>query len=202
MKYTKELNGHTDRIGSQKGRFQMNKKGVSWVIIAVVIVAVVVVGVVAYWAMTNTGGDNGGNGDGNGGEDVYTVGNATSLQFTISAEAGDSMGTTLYKAKNIGTSDMMVRLDIEMEGMTISYIVNGVEEKAWADEGAGWQDLSDTFQAQYDIWVPVFDAYTDCFADWATGEYTYDDGEGNTVTVSDIAINPTLEDSLFQVSAE
>ncbi len=177
----------------------MNKKGVSWVIIAVVIIAVVVVGGVAYWALTSTPAD--GNGDGNGGEDIYTVGNATSLQFTVSATEGNSVGTTSYSAKNIGTDDMMVRVEIDAEGMSIIYIINGAEDKAWADEGAGWQDLSDTFSDQWDLWAPTFTAYTDCFTDWVEGG-TYTDTDGFEVTVSAVSINPTLEDSLFQVSAE
>jgi uncharacterized protein (UPF0333 family) len=169
----------------------MNKKAVSMVLVAViVIVVVVVVGVAAYWALSNTGGDGGGDGNG-GGEDVYTVGNATSLAFTISAEEGNSIGTTVYKAKNIGTDNFMLRIEINAEGMDLIYIVNGAEQKAWADEGSGWQDLSDTFQAQWD-------AYTGIFPDWTTGG-TFTDGDGYTVTVSDVQINPTLEDSLFVV---
>jgi len=178
----------------------MNKKAISWVIIAVVIVAVVVVGVVAYWALTNTGGDNGGNG-GNGGEDVYTAQNATSLQFTVSATEGTSIGTTIYSAKNIGTDDMMVRVEIQAEGMSIIYIVNGAQDKAWANEGSGWTDLSDTFSDQWDLWAPTFTAYKGSFEGWESGEWTFDDTDGFTVTVSDIAINPTLEDSLFEGGA-
>ncbi len=174
----------------------MNKKGVSLVIIAIVIIAVVVIGGVAYWAMTNTGGD-GGNG-GNGGEDVYTVANATSLQFTISATEGTSAGTTIYSAKNIGTDNMMIRVEIQAEGMSFIYIVNGAEQKAWADEGSGWVDLSTTFSTQWDAWKPVFSAYSASFEDWVSGDYIFTDSDGYTVTVSDISINPTLADSLFE----
>jgi len=174
----------------------MNKKGVSMVLIAVVIIAVVVVGVVAYWALTNTGGENGGNG-GNGGEDVYTVENATSLQFTVSATEGTSMGTTIYSAKNIGTDDMMVRVEIQAEGMSFIYIVNGAQQKAWANEGEGWTDLSDTFSTQWDAWTLTYDAYAASFSGWTSGDWTFNDSDGYTVTVSDITINPTLEDSFF-----
>jgi hypothetical protein len=174
----------------------MNKKGISLVVVGIVVVAVVVVGVVAYWAMTNTGGGNGGNG-GNGGEDVYTVENATSLQFTVTATEGTSMGTVVYSAKNIGTSDMMIRVDIEMEELTISYIVNGAQQKAWANEGSGWV-LYDAFLDQWDAWDSTWQGYTDNLSGWTAGEWTYTDADGYTVTVSDIAVNPSLEDSFFE----
>lgn len=175
----------------------MNKKGVSWVLIGIVIVAVVVIGVVAYWAMTNTGGENGGNG-GNGGEDVYTVENATSLEFKVNATIGEMDEEYVFMAKNLGTSEVMLRVEQVSGGSEFIYIMNQAEQEAWAAFDGEWMDVSDQFSVYWDdTWAPALADYKTQLADWTgTGDYEYTSGE-DSYRVYDIVVNPTLEDSLF-----
>lgn len=174
----------------------MDQKTIGIVVAVIVIIAVVGVG--AYWFSSNQGG--------NGNEPTPTptptgVADATSLQFTVDITGGASEGTTNYYAKDIGTDDMMVRVECEYGEMTLTYIVNGAEQKAWSNEGAGWVDLSDTFKDQWDLWAPTYQTYADELATWTSGDWTYTDGDAS-VTITDIVVNPTLEDSLFQAPAE
>jgi hypothetical protein len=96
---------------------------------------------------------------------------------------------------------MMVRVECEYGEMTLIYIVNGEQQKAWANEGSGWVDLSDAFKAQWDLWAPTYEAYADQLATWTSGDWTYTDGDAS-VTITNIVVNPTLADSLFQAPAE
>jgi hypothetical protein len=173
----------------------MNKKGVSWVIIAVVIIAVVVVGGVAYWALTSTPSD--GNGDGNGGETVYTAENATSLSFKVSATIGGSEEEYVFQAKNLGTSEVMMRVEQVSGGMDFVYIMNQADQTAWAYVGGEWMDVSDQFSTYWDdTWAPALEDYQTQLADWETGDWEYDVGD-DSYKVYEIELNPTLDDSLF-----
>ncbi|MBN1244199.1 hypothetical protein JXA31_01235 [Candidatus Bathyarchaeota archaeon] len=171
----------------------MNQKTIAIVVIAVVIVAVV--GVAAYYFLGSGTGEP---------EATPTpspgVEGASSLQFTVSATEGESAGTSKYFAKNIGTDDMMIRIEFEMEGGNLIYIVNGVQQKAWGYEGVEWVEY-DIFADQLDLWKPVWQGYADNLSTWTSGDYTYTDAGGATVTVSGITVNPTLEDSLFEGGA-
>ena len=170
----------------------MDQKTMAIVVIAVVIVAVIGVG--AYWAL-NSGG-------GNGGEETPTgIADATSLQFSVNISGGESEGAYNYYAKNIGTSDMMIRVEIPVSDMQLVYIVNGALQKAWANEGTTWMDLSDTFSDQWDAWNPTWEAYTDNLSTWTSGDWTYTNTDGSTVTITEITVNPSLADSLFQAEA-
>jgi hypothetical protein len=173
----------------------MNQKGISTLVIAVIVVVVVaVVGVGVYLAMSNTGG-SGGNGD-----TTPDIEGATSLQFSVEVTSeGTSWGTNTYMAKNIGTSDMMIRIEIESSDGDFVYIVNGAEEEAWAYADGEWTDVSDTFSDQWASWNSTWQGYQDSLTDWTgTGEWTYTDTDGSSVRIFDIAVNPTLADSLFQ----
>ena len=169
----------------------MNKKAVSWVIIGVVIIAVVVVGVVAYWALTNTGD----------GEPTPTptptpgVEDASSLQFTVSTSEKDFT----IMAKNLGTSQVMMRVQEEYsDGSSFIYIMNQADQKAWANFGGEWTDVSTDFTVYWDdTWDPILNGYQASLADWTGGDIQINAG-GETVTVSNIQVNPTLADSLFQ----
>jgi hypothetical protein len=170
----------------------MNQKTLAIVVIAIVVIAVVGVG--AYWFLSNPSG-------GGGNEPTPTptptgVADATSLQFTVEITGGDSAGTYNYYAKNIGTTDMMIR--VEIPDYDFVYIVNGAEQKAWQNQGSGWEDLSSTFQAQWDVWEPTYQAYADQLATWTSGDWTYTASDGASVTITSIMVNPTLADSLFQ----
>jgi len=173
----------------------MNQKTIAIVVIAVVIVAVI--GVAAYYMLGTDTGEP---------EPTPTptptgIEGASSLQFTVSATEGESAGTAIYSAKNIGTDDMMIRIEFEMDPESLIYIVNGATDEAWGYEGGQWVDYSDTFADQWDMWELAYQGYTDQLSTWTSGDYTYDDTGGATVTVSDITVNGTLEDSLFEGGA-
>jgi hypothetical protein len=175
----------------------MNQKTIAIVVIAVIIVAVI--GVAAYYFLSS-----GGTGEP---EPTPTptpgIEEATSLQFKVEITGGEAAGTYEYMAKNIGTDDMMIRVEIPIEGMDdLVYIVNGAQQKAWANEGTGWVDLSDAFSDQWDAWKATWDGYTDNLATWTSGDWTYTDpADGSTVRIYDITVNASLEDSLFEVTA-
>lgn len=175
----------------------MNKKGISWVIIAVVIIAVVVVGGVAYWAMTNTG-DNEGNGDGNGGGETPDIAGATSLKFDVSANIEGVQEDYSFLAKNLGTSEVMIRVNqVDAQGMEFTYILNAADQEVWIYYDGAWTDYSDTFSVYWDTWNPALEAYEDALGDWTgTGNYEYTVGNDSFI-ISGIAVNPTLDDSLF-----
>lgn len=167
----------------------MDQKTIAILVIVVVIVAVI--GGVAYWALSSGGG--GGN---NGGEPTGVEG-ANSLQFTVEVSGGETAGAYKFYGKNLGTSDMMIRVEIPLGEMEFIYIVNGVEQKAWANEGTGWVDLSASFSEQWDSWGATWQGYTDNLSSWTSGDWTYT-ANGATVTISDITVNPSLADSLFE----
>jgi hypothetical protein len=184
----------------------MNKKGVSWVLIAVVIIAVVVVGGVAYWLLSTPGeGGNGGNG-GNGGEDVYTVENATSLAFKVNATIGETNELDAFTAKNLGTSEIMLRVDaVDAQGEAFVYLFDQGAETLWIEYMGTWTDYSTDFTAYWSgdnsgiIGYTAFSCYQDeLAANWSgTGDHDYTDGD-NTFHIYDIAINPAPADSLFE----
>ena len=178
----------------------MNKKGVSWVIIAVVIIAVVVIGGVAYWALTNTG---------NGEPEPTptptpsdTIETATSLGFKV--DAYDE--SYAFTAKNLGTSEIMLRTDeTDAQGMAFVYLLDQAEETAWASIAGEWMDVSDEFDAYWSgdysalIGYTAFECYSDELAvNWSgTGDYDYTDGD-DAIHIYDIIINPEPADSIFE----
>lgn len=158
----------------------MNKKTI-YIIVAVVIVVIVVAG--AGILLLNNGG--------NGGEPEATptptapagVASATSIKFTVT----DSTGTYTYSAKNLD-SDALVR--IENESGDFILIVNCADGKASMYAGGEW--IEDDFTTWSDTWT----GYFSCLADWTEGDWTSEDG---TISITDITLNPTLEDSIFEV---
>ena len=180
----------------------MNKKGVSWVIIAVVIVAVVIIGGVAYWALTNNGT----------GEPTPTptptptasnnIETATSLGFKV--DAYDE--TYAFTVKNLGTSNIMLRTDeTDAQGTAFVYLMNQAEETAWASIAGEWMDVSTDFNAYWSgdystlIGYTALDGYmTELAANWSgTGDYDYTSGD-DAIHIYDIIVNPEPADSLFE----
>ena len=177
----------------------MNKKGISTLVIAVIVVVVIaVVGVGVYVAMSGTGGNGGATPTPTA--TAPDVGGASSLQFSVEVTSEDTVYTNTYMAKNIGTSDMMMRIEMSSTDGDIIYIVNGAEQKVWMGMGGEWTDMSSSFSDEWDSWSTTVSGYQDELVDWTgTGEWTYTE-DGTTVRIYDISVNPTLEDSLFQHS--
>jgi hypothetical protein len=167
----------------------MNKKGVSWVIIGIVIVAVVVIGVVAYWALTNTGGEE-------GPTPTPGIEDATSLQFDVATSEVD----TTFQVKNLGTSEILLRVgETYTDGSEFTYIMNQTGQTVWALVYGEWVDDSENWASYWtDMYYPNLNGYITSLADWSgTGDFEIQAG-GETQTISNIVVNPTLADSLFQ----
>jgi hypothetical protein len=131
------------------------------------------------------------------------VGTASSLQFSISVtHAGAAQGTYTYMAKNAGTSNLMIRVEMtDTEGNAFIYIVNGAQQKAWMYSGGQWTDLSASFSSQWSNWDSAWVGYRDNLAGWAgVGDWTYTAPNGDSVRYYNISVNPSLADSLFQPS--
>lgn len=172
----------------------MNKKGISMlVIVAIIVIAVVVGGIAAYYVLTS----------GEGEEPTPTptptsspdVEGATSISFDVELD----VETDKFTAKNLGTSDVLLRVDqIDAQGNTFIYLMNQTAQTAWANFGGEWTDDSANFDANYWssslIGKVALDSYMDALADWSgTGDY-----EGDDFVISNVALNPELADSIFQ----
>jgi hypothetical protein len=180
----------------------MNKKAVSWVVIGIVIIAVVVIGVVAYWALTSTGGEEGPTPTPAPTPDIE---GATSLGFKLNATIGGVNELYAFTAKNLGTSDILLRVDeTDAQGNAFIYVFNQTAQTVWASAMGQWNDVSTEFASYWDgansaiIGYTAFNGYkTELAENWSgTGDYDYTSGE-NTFHIYDIVVNPSVADSLF-----
>jgi hypothetical protein len=126
---------------------------------------------------------------------------ATSIQFSVSyTTGGQTSYAYTYSAKNIGTPNMMMRIEGTFSSESMIYIINGAQQKLWINSGGEWIDMSTEFSTQWDSWNQTWQGYETSLAEWAgTGEYTYTyPGSGDTLRIYNIAVNPELADSMFQ----
>jgi hypothetical protein len=164
-------------------------KGIAPLIIAVVVIVVAAgVGVGAY-VVTRGGG--GGTGGGNG-----NIGDATSLSFDVAATVGEQSVSYTFKAKDLGSTNAKLRVDMTTAGTTIGYIINGALQKVWVSYGGTWTELPGEYSTQWSTWDATLSGYETSLAGWTSGTYTSPDG---SVTISNVQVNPTLADSLFEV---
>jgi len=163
----------------------MNQKGLATIAlvgIVIAVVAVVVVGVVVLVGTTPGGG----------------AGEFSSLQCDFeSTYGGTSSSGTLY-IKDIGTPNMKVRAETTTMGQNVIMIINGETQEAWMYSMGTWTDISSMFSSYWDQYQSQAQTYTTQLSGWTGGDYTYTDPtSGATVTLSNIQINPSLDDSLF-----
>jgi len=168
---------------------KMKQKGIAPLIIVAIVVVVAVAGVGAYVVVSRGGG--GGGGGGAGGD----IASATSLSFNVDSTAGGVTSTMTFKAKDIGSSNMKIRIEGTAAGQEFKYIINGAQQKLWIYAAGQWMDLSSSFSEYWGTWNQAFTGYTGSLSGWTGGTWTSPDG---TVTISDIVVNPDLSDSLFQ----
>ena len=71
------------------------------------------------------------------------IGSATSLSFDITV-VGQSLSYT-FKAKDIGSNNMKLRIDMTMAGQNFIYIINGATQTVWTYYSGTWTDLSSSF---------------------------------------------------------
>jgi len=161
----------------------MNKKTI-YIIVAVLVVVIVVAA--AGVILLN-------NNDGNEGTDNQPtttptpVADATSIQFTVTSEDG----TYLYSAKNIGDNTVLaIEYIDESHGFTT--IIDGEHQMAADNMSGTW--VEQDFQETKSDWQPMFETYLHDLSGWTSGDWT----DGST-TISNIKVNPTLDDSIFDI---
>ena len=186
----------------------MDQKGISKIVIVVIIVAILAVSAIAVYVATSGNEDDSGNNNGgttdNGNEETggttVDVAGASSFQYTVTVDPAD--GETVeytYMIKNVETSNLMMRIDMESSGEEIIYIINGAQQTAWIYSNDQWVDLSDAFPSYWDTWNSAWEGYRTNLLDWTgVGDWTYTTPNGDSVRIYDIDINPSLADSLFQ----
>jgi hypothetical protein len=132
------------------------------------------------------------------------VAGASSLQFTVSVtnSSGGSLGAYTYSAKNAGTNSQMVRIEFtDPSSGSFVYIVNGALQQVWVESDGQWTDLSSAYASQSSSWNSAFLGYKNSLATWSgLGDWTYTDTSGDTIRISNVSVNPSLPDSLFQHS--
>jgi FlaG/FlaF family flagellin (archaellin) len=173
----------------------MNKKGISTLVIVAIIVIIVVVAGIAVYVLYSGGG-----------EETPTptpaptpdIEGATSLQFDVATSEKDIS----FMAKNLGTSDVLLRVEeVYADGSSFVYIMNQTDQTVWAKFDSEWTDESASWATYWtETWEPSFNGYKAELANWSgTGDLEIQAG-GETQTISNIVVNPTLADSLFQTS--
>ena len=171
----------------------MNKK--TMYIAAAVIVIVIVVAIAGAYVLMNPGGGGGGTT-----ETVYTMGNATSLQYNVNITTSGVVGTYMFAGKNIGTANLTLRIDATpvVGADTYSSILSATDESAWSNATGTWA-TSDFATDWGQTWSPLWSGYIDHNPNWKAGDVdiTYTDNSGNEIVIYGIVINPTLADSLF-----
>ncbi|HII85510.1 TPA: hypothetical protein HA273_02820 [Candidatus Bathyarchaeota archaeon] len=166
-------------------------KNTMYILVAVVAVVIVVAGVAWYVFYYNPGG--------NGGDTIYTVGNATRLKYDVALTDPDGVtGTYMFAGSNLDTADVMLRVDIEGDGATYSYIMFAGNQTSWANLDGTW--VESDFATDWTAWGNQWSAYvTELDNNWSgSGSYNYTDSEGNSVVISDIQVQPDIDDSIFQ----
>ena len=180
----------------------MNKKGIStWVIVAIIVI-VVVIGGIAVYVLYSGGGEGGVTPTPAPTPDIQ---GATSIGFKVNATMGGINEMHAFTAKNLGTSDILLRVDmIDAQGDSFVYLYNQTAQTLWIQYGGEWMDQSTEFASYWDgangaiIGYTAFDGYkTELATNWSgSGDYDYTSGE-DTFHIYDIIINPSIEDSLF-----
>ncbi|MCJ7720263.1 MAG: hypothetical protein MUO36_02225 [Candidatus Hadarchaeum sp.] len=163
-------------------------KGIAPLIIAIVVIVVVAVAGVGIFVATR-GGTSGGGGGGGGGGDIT---GATNLSFNMTSSAGGVSSSMTFYAKDIGSTNLKMRVEGTAAGYDFKYIINGTLQKLWVYAGGMWTDMtSSLFSTYWDTYSAMFSGYQTDLAG-VTGD-TWTDG---TTTISNIS-TATLADSLF-----
>jgi predicted permease len=167
----------------------MNKK-MMYALIAVVII-VVVVAVAGAYVLMNSGG----------GGKTAKVADATSLQYTVDVTYNGTTTLAKFAGENLGTPNMLLRVDLSGSGSNWSLILNGTDQTAWQTFDGNWTDISTSYNDIMTSGCGIrWNANVDALANWSgTGDCTYtDSATATTFRIYKVVINPTLDASLFQ----
>jgi hypothetical protein len=132
-----------------------------------------------------------------------SVAAASSMHFQVSItnSLGQIQDVYEYQVKNIGTSNLKLRVEMSPAGgSNITYIVNGALQKAWIWADGQWTDMSSSFTSQWSTWNDAFVGYKTKLTNWTGhGDYTYTTANGDSIRIYDITINPLLQDQSFTI---
>jgi len=165
---------------------KIETKGIAPLIIAVVVIVVAAgAGAGVYIVATRDGGGGGGGGGGG-------VGSAANLSFDMT-NTSPAMSLA-FKAKDIGSSSLKLRMEGTYLGSEFGCILNGALQKCWVSYGGGsWTDVSSMYTTWWDTFYTMFSGLQTDLSSWTgSGDITV-----GTVTISNIS-TATLADSLFQ----
>jgi len=134
----------------------------------------------------------------NPGGDIWGPDEVSSLQCDfVSTSPFETVWGTIYM-ENIWTPNLKVRDERTTTGQDVITIINGETQEAWMYSMGTWTDISSMFSSYWDQYQSQAQTYTTQLSGWTGGDYTYTDPtSGATVTLSNIQINPSLDDSLF-----
>jgi hypothetical protein len=129
---------------------------------------------------------------------------ATSLDFTIEYIL-EGMGTYTYqyRARNIGTSNLDFRVDMTSSQMDAAYILKGSTQQGWVYSGGQWFEFTTMYQNWDEFWDAQYEGFEEYHAalveDWTGVEgWSYTMPGVGSVTYTNVNINPSLPDSVFQ----
>jgi hypothetical protein len=168
---------------------KMTTKKMMYAIVAMVTIIVAVVAAGTY-ALINNGGSG----------KTVKVADATSLQYDVDVTYNGTTTLAKFAGENLGASDMLLRVDLSGSGSNWSLILNGTDQTAWQTFGGNWTDISTSYN---DIMTSGcgmrWNANVDALANWSgTGDCTYtDSATATTFRIYNVAINPTVDASLF-----
>ena len=179
----------------------MNTKTI-YIVVAVLIV-VIVVGVAGYYYLYNPGNS----------ETTPTptptpgptVEGASNVQFSVnetSTATGDLVGYN-FICKNYNTAEEVVRVDVCIGADTYSYILDAGQEKSWMSMDGGTTWTESTFGTTTGDWA----TYGSLFNDFAgklieqgnTNDLSYTTHTAS-ITIYCVAVNQTIDDSVFATS--
>ena len=133
------------------------------------------------------------------------LGNLNNLDFKIEGSLEDDPATFRFRGKRIGEEDESVRLDVTTEdgGEMIVILVKG-EKKGWFKdlEETTWQVFPSMMFSQ--MWTSWREPYLSIASEESTsweemeGEEYEIETEKETVTVYDIEVNETVDESIFE----
>lgn len=132
------------------------------------------------------------------------VATATSLDFTVEGIfEGIGAFTYRYRARNIGTSNLDFRYDMTTAQMNMAYILKGSTQQGWVYNGYDWIDFITVYQNWDEFWDAFYEGFEDYHSalveEWTGLEgWTYTIPGVGSVTYTNIEINPSLPDSVFQ----
>ena len=130
------------------------------------------------------------------------ISTANSLEYTVSSTgASGAKATWTYYAKNVGKSNIMLRVEYTSTiGDNRVYVLNGATQQAWEQTNGLWTNLSGSWSNQISSWESSFSNYTEVLESSWSGfrDYSCTAPDGRAIAINNISVNPSLPDSLFQ----